>query len=249
MRIVIKVVAMILGFTFYMMSVSYAAKLIWDASSGTVDGYKVYYGTTATPSNSKTVGNVTSYNLDNLPLSENVQYYLTLTAYNSAGESAPSLPVIYTPGDSTPPFPPSGLTAKVTSAAAFKGLPITAVTSSGDDGNVAANTIDDDLSTRWSSSGNGQWIQYDLGATCDLSEIMIAFFVGDTRTSAFEVFVSQDALSWNSAFKGQSSGTSLEQQSFTLTNATGRFLRIVGYGNSDNDWNSITEVDILGRSS
>jgi hypothetical protein len=35
---------------------------------------------------------------------------------------------------------------------------------------------------------------------------------------------------------------------FPLTNVVGRFLRIVGYGNSDNDWNSITEVDILGRS-
>lgn len=88
-----------------------AATLNWVDSSGNPAGYKIYYGTNvSTPSHSKDVGNVTRYNLDQLPLSENVQYYFCVSAYNAAGESAPCPPVSYTPGDTTPPSPPIGLT-------------------------------------------------------------------------------------------------------------------------------------------
>jgi hypothetical protein len=38
----------------------------------------------------------------------------------------------------------------------------------------------------------------------------------------------------------------LQQESYSLANATGRYLQIVGYGNSSNGWNSLTEVDIFG---
>ena len=120
------------------------------------------------------------------------------------------------------------------------------MTSSADDGNVAANTIDNDLSTRWSAIGSGQWIQYDLGSTYSISQALIAYYVGDTRIAEFEIFVSNDANSWNSVFRGQSSGTTLEQESYPIANATGRFVRIVGYGNYFQSWNSITEVDIVG---
>jgi hypothetical protein len=76
----------------------------------------VYYGTNAgNPSNSKKVGNVTAYNLDQLPLSENVQYFICVSAYNASGESAPCAPVGYMPGDSTPPKPPFGLFASIPS--------------------------------------------------------------------------------------------------------------------------------------
>lgn len=89
-----------------------AATLNWHPSSGNPDGYKIYYGTATNPlANSKDVGNVTRYNIDNLPLSENVQYSLSVSAYNTIGESSPCPPVVYKPGDTTPPSPPIGLTA------------------------------------------------------------------------------------------------------------------------------------------
>ena len=98
---------------FTTITVGSAATLVWDASAGTVDGYKVYYGTGATnPSESVNVGNVTQYAIDSLPLSENVQYYLSVSAYNTAGESDPTAPVAYTPADTTPPQPPVGLQAR-----------------------------------------------------------------------------------------------------------------------------------------
>ena len=87
-----------------------AATLTWNPSSGTVDGYKVHYGTSiGNPTGSVDVGDTTQYSIDTLPLSENTQYYFCISAYNTVGESDPCAPVAYTPADSTPPAPPVGL--------------------------------------------------------------------------------------------------------------------------------------------
>ena len=100
-------------FTILLLVNANAATLMWDASSGEVEGYKVYYGTNPTSHpNSVNVGNTTNYSLDNLPLSEKTQYYICVTAYNAAGESPPCAPVAFTPQDNTPPTPPTGLNAK-----------------------------------------------------------------------------------------------------------------------------------------
>jgi hypothetical protein len=55
------------------------------------------------------------------------------------------------PGSGQPP-PPSG------------GYPVTEVTASSDDGNLPVNTLDDNLTSRWSTHGDGEWIRYDLGS-------------------------------------------------------------------------------------
>jgi hypothetical protein len=94
-------------------SIGLTATLVWDPSAGVVDGYKVYWGTSSSnPTNNIDVGPRAAYNLDLLPLSEGVTYYISVSAYNSAGESARCAPVVYTLGDNTPPAPPVGLTAE-----------------------------------------------------------------------------------------------------------------------------------------
>jgi len=94
-------------------SLGLTATLVWDPSSGVVDGYKVYWGTSRNiPTESIDVGPRAAYNIDRLPLSEGVTYYISVSAYNSAGESARCAAVVYTLGDNTPPTPPVGLTAE-----------------------------------------------------------------------------------------------------------------------------------------
>jgi hypothetical protein len=92
----------------------FAATLKWDPpSEGTVAGYRVKYGTSSTtPSTNVNVGNTNQYYLDSAPLAENRTYYFWVTAYNAAGESPPAGPVSYNTSDSTPPTPPTGVTAK-----------------------------------------------------------------------------------------------------------------------------------------
>jgi len=90
-----------------------AQTLVWSPSSGQVDGYKVFYNTTpSNQSNFLDVGNTTQCDLNILPLSEGVTYYISISAYNAVGESPPCTPVVFTPGDSTPPLPPMGLTTE-----------------------------------------------------------------------------------------------------------------------------------------
>ncbi len=93
-------------------AICHAETLVWNASSGQVDGYKVHWGTKkSSQPKSRDVGNKTRYDLDKLPLSEGVTYYFSVSAYNEAGESPRCEPVAFIPGDNTPPAPPRGLLA------------------------------------------------------------------------------------------------------------------------------------------
>ena len=123
-------------------------------------------------------------------------------------------------------------------------ISVASAVASADDGNVAANAIDGSLSTRWSASGDGQWIRFDLGASANIGSINIAWYQGNQRSSRFDVQTSADATSWTSVFSGSSSGTTTALESYALTASSGRYVRIVGHGNSVNLWNSIAEVEL-----
>ncbi|MGW6276754.1 polysaccharide lyase family 7 protein [Kribbella sp. NPDC055071] len=126
-------------------------------------------------------------------------------------------------------------------------LAVAAVTASADDGNVAANTVDNSLATRWSAEGNGKWIRYDLGAATTLSSLSIAWYQGNTRKALFDVQTSNDAVSWTTVIANRrSNGTTVQPESYDFADGSARYLRIVGHGNNKNAWNSITEVDIFG---
>lgn len=92
---------------------SLADTLHWTPSKGKVDGYKIYWGQNKKrPAKSRKVGKRVAYNLNKLPLKEGVTYHISVSAYNSAGESKRSNSVVYTQGDNTPPAPPQDLGAK-----------------------------------------------------------------------------------------------------------------------------------------
>lgn len=123
-----------------------------------------------------------------------------------------------------------------------------AVNASADDGNSASNTVDNNLDTRWSADGNdgSQWIQYDFGNTVSVSAIDIAFYKGDIRSTYFRIESSNDASTWVTQLDTLSSGDKLEQETFNLNDAiTARYIRYVGFGNSSNSWNSVTEIDFI----
>jgi hypothetical protein len=119
------------------------------------------------------------------------------------------------------------------------------VTASGNDGNVPANVLDNDLNTRWSANGDGQWIQFCLANTATVTGVQIAFYSGNTRSSNFDILTGSDGVNWTNAATGVvSSGTTLNLETFTFTPRTAKYVRIVGHGNSVNAWNSYTEVKI-----
>lgn len=129
-------------------------------------------------------------------------------------------------------------------------LPVTDVTASDHDGNVPENTIDGDLSTRWSAEGDDVWIAYDLGATHPVGSVSIAWHQGDTRIQTFDVQLSADGTNWTTVLADhRSSGTTSAMEAYDLADDPARHVRIVGHGNTYNDWTSVSETTIHGQPS
>jgi F5/8 type C domain-containing protein len=123
-------------------------------------------------------------------------------------------------------------------------VPISGVVASADDGNVAANVLDGNLSTRWSCNGVGCWIRADLGAQTTVNSLGVAWYSGDARTNNFTVSVSNDDVSYAQVFSGTSSGTTLQIESYTLAASQARYVKLTVNGNSVNSWASVTELQV-----
>jgi hypothetical protein len=129
-------------------------------------------------------------------------------------------------------------------------LPVIAATASSDDGNGPANAIDGDLSTRWSAAGDGVWIRFDLGSVTTVASVSLAWYDGGSRRTTFDVQLSQDGSAWSTQLsRVTSSGTTRGLETYDFTGGPGRYVRIVGHGNSSPDsakWTSITEAAVSG---
>jgi M6 family metalloprotease-like protein len=124
-------------------------------------------------------------------------------------------------------------------------LPIAAVRASGwQEPNRPANTLDGELGTRWSAHGDGQWIEYDLGSANPVSQVAIAWYQGDRRTSRFDIELSTNRADWMTVCSESSRGRTLDLETYAFADVTARYVRIVGHGSSQSNWNSITEVAI-----
>ncbi len=106
-----------IGIFIFVLLVSFSAfaspSLQWDASTGEVTGYRVYYCTTqGGPYSANYAVSTTSCDLANLPLQENTTCYFVVRAYNAAGESENSNEASYFVPDTTPPAVPQGVGAQ-----------------------------------------------------------------------------------------------------------------------------------------
>lgn len=125
-------------------------------------------------------------------------------------------------------------------------LPIASVTASGHDGHPPAATLDRDPTTRWSDKGNGVWISYRLRTPSIVAGLQVAFYKADQRQQRFDVQFSTDGVGWRQVFAGTSDPASPQPQPIDVTDTPARFVRIVGHGNTQNDWTSLNEVEIRG---
>jgi hypothetical protein len=125
-----------------------------------------------------------------------------------------------------------------------------AVTASGSDLNLPVNAVDDDLATRWSASGDGAWLQLDLGAATLVSFVKVAVYNGASRSNRFDVLLSSDGASWTTAWSGASSGTTTQLETYDFPDRTARYVRYVGHGyvsgTTVGSWSSVTEMAVFG---
>ncbi len=123
--------------------------------------------------------------------------------------------------------------------------PVVGVTASGynerrDD--RPANVLDADPTTRWAQEGAGSWIQFDLGQSRSVDSLYVSWFKGDRRAAGYEVLTSRDGDVWTRSADGTSSGQSDGYERIGLEAVQARYVRLVGLGNSRNDWVSVNDV-------
>ncbi|CAN7437855.1 S-layer homology domain-containing protein [Paenibacillus sp. LjRoot56] len=123
--------------------------------------------------------------------------------------------------------------------------------------NIPANVVDGiwDGDVRWSASGQGEWLQFDMGQSETVTYLNIAFLNAVDRLSSFEILGSNQADFQQSTVllpkrlsRSLRAGDSILQPYVFSQPGAYRYLRLVGYGNnasgSSSSWNSITEVEL-----
>ncbi|PMH45337.1 alginate lyase [Vibrio sp. 10N.286.49.B3] len=119
-----------------------------------------------------------------------------------------------------------------------------ALTASSHDGNGPDRLFDQDLTTRWSSAGEGEWAMLDYGSVQEFDAVQAAFSKGNERQSKFDIQVSVDGENWTTVLADQmSSGLALGLERFQFEPAVkARYVKYVGNGNTKSGWNSLTEL-------
>jgi hypothetical protein len=112
--------------------------------------------------------------------------------------------------------------------------------------NVPANTIDNNLNTRWSQWGLGSWISYDLGQEKTVCHLDIAWFKGNQRSYNFVISTSKDGSTFTDIYAGKSSGKSASLEGYNIADTNARYVKISVNGNTANAWAEITEADVYG---
>jgi hypothetical protein len=133
-------------------------------------------------------------------------------------------------------------------ASACLDMKINGISADGRDGsNVPSNTIDNDLKTRWSNYGKGAWIRADLGENKTVCYVDIAWYKGSSRQNTFDVSVSFDGVSYKTIYSGKSTGKTTSFERYDFADVIARYIKITVFGNTINDWASITEMDVYGH--
>ena len=125
-------------------------------------------------------------------------------------------------------------------------LPVSGVkASASQSGNPASGATDNNPNSRWSNQGFGSWVRIDLGDVKKICSMDILWYRGNERINTFEISTSQDGNAFTKIFSGSSTDT-IAPEKYTFSETEARYVKITVTGNTQNDWASISEVDIFG---
>ena len=110
--------------------------------------------------------------------------------------------------------------------------------------NGLANLDDGNINSYWANDAFGASLIIDLGQVQQTNGIAIAFHNGEQRMSFQEIRGSSDGTDYRPLVFARSHGMGRGLQFFGWEPAEIRYLQVVGYGNSDGDWNSYAEVSV-----
>lgn len=116
-----------------------------------------------------------------------------------------------------------------------------------DDEHTQYHARDNDFSTRWSSDGEGQWMCLEFAQSVPIELVRVAAYQATKRTTSFDLEVSDDGITWTKVLSHTTDGVT-DGYEYIKLDAKGRYIRLVGHGNSSNTWNSILEFGVVDTS-
>jgi hypothetical protein len=124
-----------------------------------------------------------------------------------------------------------------------QGRPVTASSVQPDSSWVAANAVDGNTGTRWSTDfSDPQWLEVDLGAVHSITKVAL-----DWETAyavAFQIQVSDDGTTWTDIYSTTSGGGGSQ----TLpVSGSGRYVRMYGTQRATQWGYSLWEFQVFGR--
>lgn len=111
--------------------------------------------------------------------------------------------------------------------------------------NKAVNMIDGDSSTRWTGLAKEDYAVIDLGERREFDAIAVSFWKGSERQYSYEIWVSDDGETYQKLKQNTSSGDTEEVEILKLGASAGRYVKIVGKGNTANNVINVTEFMVL----
>jgi uncharacterized repeat protein (TIGR02059 family) len=116
------------------------------------------------------------------------------------------------------------------------------------------NVADDNQSSKWSVSGDNQWLLLKLAEPFKISYLQLSFLPDQHFASYFDIYASTDSLIWEPVLTQIAScefSGDLQVFDFpdTRSDIEYSFIKLVGHGNSANAWNYISEFKLYGTGS
>jgi hypothetical protein len=133
-------------------------------------------------------------------------------------------------------------TAQAAPALLSQGKPVTA-SSQENYGTPATHAVDGDNGTRWSSAASDpQWIQVDLGAPAELSQVELRWETA--YATAYRIELSADGTNWSTAYSTTNGGGGTET---VPVSGTARHVRLTGTARATQWGHSLWEFKVFGQ--
>jgi hypothetical protein len=110
------------------------------------------------------------------------------------------------------------------------------------------NTTSNNPAPTWSATGEGSWVQLDLGQEKSICNLEIGFTNGDKSINFFTIQTSTDGVHFVSHGSAQNTGmnSGREQFSFSDSPIPARFVKLTFQGNTQGDTYNITDLKVIG---
>ena len=70
---------------------------------------------------------------------------------------------------------------------------------------------------------------------------------GNTRKYKVDIVVSDDGINYTNVYSGELGGVTINYEILELKKVSARYIRLIGHGNSENQWNSVGEFTVLHK--